>query len=104
MKKSPSKCQWCEKVIPHKAKQVEVNVYTGRVKKDGDRRLRMLQWNFHARCFETCSSIPILPVEIKAVVRKSKLENEFIDPKEEKEEKAEDRETTVREGGEQGLV
>lgn len=96
----PHKCHWCTKVIPHKAKLVEINLYIGKIKKTGDRRFRQTQWNFHARCFEDCTGIPILPVEIKAIIKKE-LKNEFVDPKKEKEG---DRETTIRENSEQGLV
>ena len=82
MNNAKKKCQWCGSPIPIKAKCVEVNLYTGRIKKDGSKRTRELQWNFHARCFESCTNIPILPVELKAVLKLPKeMKNEFKNPK-----------------------
>lgn len=89
IKMKPNKCHWCNKPINTKAKLVEVNLYIGKIKRNGEKRLRQSQWNFHARCFEDCTSIPILPQELKAVVQLPKeMKNEFKNPQ-----------TTTRENG-----
>lgn len=89
MNQANKKCKWCDKRIPPTNKCIEVNVFTGKGRKKDGKRARVSQWNFHAKCFEDVSGIPVLPQEIKAVVQLPKeMKNEFKNPK-----------TTTRENG-----
>jgi len=90
MNDSIKKCKWCDKRISPTSKCVEVNIFTGKGRKKDGHRARTSQWNFHARCFEDVSGIPVLPQELKAVIQlpKAEMKNEFANP-----------ETTTRENG-----